>query len=123
MESPYFSDSAASGAPASFRDDTLVSRCAGGDVSIALRGLCAGTVVRGRIGIHSTHSCAAGEVTRMLRFDAGVLPCSQKKYLRSQFRLGKFRTFLLTSLTHFMSNEDDKSRAQRRVEAERRFAG
>ena len=39
----------------------------------------------------------------------------EKKYLRSvNSDLGKFRTFLLTSLTHFMSNEDDKSRAQRR---------
>ena len=39
----------------------------------------------------------------------------EKHYLRSvDAGLGKFRTFLLTSLTHFLSDEWDKSRAQRR---------
>ena len=39
----------------------------------------------------------------------------EKHYLRSvNASLGKFRTFLLTSLTHFMANEADKARAQRR---------
>jgi RNA polymerase sigma-70 factor (ECF subfamily) len=39
----------------------------------------------------------------------------EKRYLRSVDReLGKFRTFLLTSLTHFLANEWDRSRAQRR---------
>jgi len=38
----------------------------------------------------------------------------EKDYLRSvHSSLGKFRTFLLTS-THFLANEWDKSRAQRR---------
>ena len=39
----------------------------------------------------------------------------EKRYLRSvDAGLGKFRTFLLTSLTHFLSDEWDKSQAQRR---------
>jgi RNA polymerase sigma-70 factor (ECF subfamily) len=39
----------------------------------------------------------------------------EKRYLRSvDASLGRFRTFLLTSLTHFLSDEWDKSRAQRR---------
>jgi RNA polymerase sigma-70 factor (ECF subfamily) len=39
----------------------------------------------------------------------------EKRDLRSvDAGLGKFRTFLLTSLTHFLSDEWDKSRAQRR---------
>jgi DNA-directed RNA polymerase specialized sigma24 family protein len=39
----------------------------------------------------------------------------EKDYLRSvDANLGKFRTFLLTSMTHFMANEADKARAQRR---------
>ena len=39
----------------------------------------------------------------------------EKRYLRSvDSSLGKFRTFLLTSLTHFLANEWDKSQAQRR---------
>jgi len=39
----------------------------------------------------------------------------EKRYLRSvDANLGKFRTFLLTSLTHFLANEWDKSQAQRR---------
>src|SRR4051812_14475314 len=39
----------------------------------------------------------------------------EKRYLRSvDAGLGKFRTFLLTSLTHFLADEWDKSRAQRR---------
>ncbi len=39
----------------------------------------------------------------------------EKDYLRSvDASLGKFRTFLLTSLTHFLANEWDKSQAQRR---------
>src|SRR6187401_3368947 len=39
----------------------------------------------------------------------------EKRYLRSvDARLGRFRTFLLTSLTHFLSDEWDKSRAERR---------
>lgn len=39
----------------------------------------------------------------------------EKQYLRSvDASLGKFRTFLLTSMTHFMANEADKARAQRR---------
>ena len=38
-----------------------------------------------------------------------------KRYLKDvDANLGKFRTFLLTSLTHFLANEWDKSRAQRR---------
>jgi RNA polymerase sigma-70 factor (ECF subfamily) len=38
-----------------------------------------------------------------------------KQYLRSvDSKLGKFRTFLLTSMTHFLSNEWDKSQAARR---------
>ncbi len=39
----------------------------------------------------------------------------EKQYLRSvDASLGKFRTFLLTSMTHFIANEADKARAQRR---------
>jgi DNA-directed RNA polymerase specialized sigma24 family protein len=39
----------------------------------------------------------------------------EKGYLRSvNSSLGKFRTFLLTSMTHFLANEWDKSQAQRR---------
>ncbi len=39
----------------------------------------------------------------------------EKNYLRSvDANLGKFRTFLLTSMTHFLANEWDKSQAQRR---------
>jgi RNA polymerase sigma-70 factor (ECF subfamily) len=39
----------------------------------------------------------------------------EKRYLRSvDAKLGKFRTFLLTSLTHFLADEWDKSQAQRR---------
>lgn len=39
----------------------------------------------------------------------------EKRYLRSVDRgLGKFRTFLLTSLTHFLANEWDRNQAQRR---------
>lgn len=39
----------------------------------------------------------------------------EKRYLRSvDLDLGKFRTFLLTSMTHFLSNERDKTRAARR---------
>lgn len=39
----------------------------------------------------------------------------EKRYLRSvDAGLGRFRTFLLTSLTHFLSDEWDKSQAQRR---------
>jgi len=39
----------------------------------------------------------------------------EKRYLRSvDAALGKFRTFLLTSMTHFLANEWDRSRTQRR---------
>lgn len=39
----------------------------------------------------------------------------EKRYLRSvDAKLGKFRTFLLTSMTHFLANEWDKSQTQRR---------
>lgn len=39
----------------------------------------------------------------------------EKRYLRSvDSSLGKFRTFLLTSMTHFLANEWDKSQVQRR---------
>ena len=39
----------------------------------------------------------------------------EKRYLRSvDAGLGRFRTFLLTSLTHFLADEWDKSQAQRR---------
>jgi RNA polymerase sigma-70 factor (ECF subfamily) len=39
----------------------------------------------------------------------------EKRYLKSvDESLGKFRTFLLTSMTHFLANEWDKSRAQKR---------
>ena len=38
----------------------------------------------------------------------------EKRYLRSvDANRGKFRTFLLTSLTHFLANEWDKAQAQR----------
>jgi RNA polymerase sigma factor (sigma-70 family) len=39
----------------------------------------------------------------------------EKRYLHSvDAKLGKFRTFLLTSMTHFLANEWDKMQAQRR---------
>jgi RNA polymerase sigma factor (sigma-70 family) len=39
----------------------------------------------------------------------------EKDYLRSvDSSLGKFRTFLLTSMTHFLANDWDRSQAQRR---------
>jgi len=39
----------------------------------------------------------------------------EKRYLKSvDSNLGKFRTFLLTSMTHFLANEWDKSQAQKR---------
>lgn len=39
----------------------------------------------------------------------------EKRFLRSvDANLGKFRTFLLASVTHFLANEWDKSQAQRR---------
>jgi DNA-directed RNA polymerase specialized sigma24 family protein len=39
----------------------------------------------------------------------------EKRYLKSvNPSLGKFRTFLLTSMTHFLANEWDKSQAQKR---------
>src|SRR5262245_34967691 len=39
----------------------------------------------------------------------------EKRYLRAvDSNLGKFRTFLLTSMTHFLANEWDKSQAQKR---------
>src|SRR5579862_1024232 len=39
----------------------------------------------------------------------------EKDYLRSvDASLGKFRTFLLTSMTHFLANEWDRSQAQKR---------
>ena len=39
----------------------------------------------------------------------------EKRYLRSvDARLGKFRSFLLTSMTHFLANEWDKTQAERR---------
>jgi RNA polymerase sigma-70 factor (ECF subfamily) len=39
----------------------------------------------------------------------------EKRYLRSvDAGLGKFRTFLLTSLTHFLANEWDRAQAQKR---------
>jgi RNA polymerase sigma-70 factor (ECF subfamily) len=39
----------------------------------------------------------------------------EKRFLRSvDSSLGRFRTFLLTSMTHFLANEWDKSQAQRR---------
>ncbi|MCC7374472.1 MAG: sigma-70 family RNA polymerase sigma factor [Verrucomicrobiales bacterium] len=39
----------------------------------------------------------------------------EKQYLRSvDSKLGKFRTFLLTSMTHFLANEWDKTQTQRR---------
>jgi RNA polymerase sigma factor (sigma-70 family) len=39
----------------------------------------------------------------------------EKRYLKSvDASLGKFRTFLLTSMTHFLANEWDKSQAQKR---------
>ncbi len=37
----------------------------------------------------------------------------EKRYLKSvDANLGKFRTFLLTSMTHFLANERDKSQAR-----------
>lgn len=43
----------------------------------------------------------------------------KKRYLKSvDATLGKFRTFLLTSLTHFLANEWDKSQAQKRGRGE-----
>src|SRR6516225_7856622 len=39
----------------------------------------------------------------------------EKRYLKSvDSNLGKFRTFLLSSMTHFLANEWDKSQAQKR---------
>src|SRR6516162_4360395 len=39
----------------------------------------------------------------------------EKRYLKSvDANLGRFRTFLLTSMTHFLANEWDKSQAQKR---------
>src|SRR5881394_1522025 len=39
----------------------------------------------------------------------------EKRFLKSvDADLGKFRTFLLTSMTHFLANEWDKSQAQKR---------
>ena len=39
----------------------------------------------------------------------------ERRYLKSvDANLGKFRTFLLTSMTHFLANEWDKTQAQRR---------
>jgi len=39
----------------------------------------------------------------------------EKRFLKSvEASLGKFRTFLLTSMTHFLANEWDKSQAQKR---------
>ena len=39
----------------------------------------------------------------------------EKRFLHSvDAKLGKFRTFLLTSMTHFLANEWDKTQAQRR---------
>lgn len=39
----------------------------------------------------------------------------EKNYLRSvDSKLGRFRTFLLKAMTHFLANEWDKSRAQKR---------
>jgi RNA polymerase sigma-70 factor (ECF subfamily) len=39
----------------------------------------------------------------------------EKRYLKSvDASLGKFRTFLLTSMTHFLANEWDKSQSQKR---------
>ena len=39
----------------------------------------------------------------------------EKRYLRSvDSKLGKFRTFLLSAMTHFLANEWDKTQAQRR---------
>ena len=39
----------------------------------------------------------------------------EKRYLKSvDASLGKFRTFLLTSMTHFLANEWDRSRTQKR---------
>jgi RNA polymerase sigma-70 factor (ECF subfamily) len=39
----------------------------------------------------------------------------EKRYLKSvDADLGKFRTFLLTSMTHFLANEWDKTQAQKR---------
>jgi RNA polymerase sigma-70 factor (ECF subfamily) len=44
----------------------------------------------------------------------------EKRYLRSvDASLGKFRTFLLTSMAHFLANEWDKSQAQKRGGGER----
>ena len=44
----------------------------------------------------------------------------EKRYLKSvDANLGKFRTFLLTSMTHFLANEWDKSQAQKRGGGER----
>src|SRR5262245_45743695 len=44
----------------------------------------------------------------------------EKRYLKSvDARLGKFRTFLLTSMTHFLANEWDKSQAQKRGRGQR----
>jgi len=47
----------------------------------------------------------------------------EKDYLRSvDASLGKFRTFLLTSMTHFLANEWDRAQAQRRGGGSRFFS-
>jgi DNA-directed RNA polymerase specialized sigma24 family protein len=47
----------------------------------------------------------------------------EKRYLRSvDSNLGKFRTFLLTSMTHFLANEWEKSQAQKRGGGNRVFS-
>jgi len=44
----------------------------------------------------------------------------EKRYLKSvDASLGKFRTFLLTSMTHFLANEWDKSQTQKRGAGQR----
>jgi DNA-directed RNA polymerase specialized sigma24 family protein len=44
----------------------------------------------------------------------------EKRYLKSvDANLGKFRTFLLTSMTHFLANEWDKSQTRKRGGAQR----
>src|SRR5215475_1101517 len=44
----------------------------------------------------------------------------EKRYLKSvDASLGKFRTFLLTSMTHFLANEWDKAQAEKRGGGER----
>src|SRR5215467_14142535 len=47
----------------------------------------------------------------------------EKRYLKSvDANLGKFRTFLLTSVTHFLANEWDKSQTQKRGGAQSVFS-